>query len=61
MLDDKTASDLATKTNVELIEMVVEDLFATPAERALAERLSGAIEELDRLTQALLKQEALNG
>ena len=61
MLDEKATAELNVKTNVDLIDHVLEDIFATPAERLLAERLQGAVEELDRLTQELQKVEALNG
>lgn len=41
------------KTNSTLIDEVIDDELTTELERALAERLFGAICELDRLTKEL--------
>lgn len=49
---------LEDKTNVELIEGAISSGAPTPMELELAERLQAAIEELDRLTAAVVRPEA---
>jgi hypothetical protein len=52
---------LEHKNNVALIQEVNGDNTSTERERALADRLFGAIEELDRLTAALTRLEIAHG
>lgn len=52
---------LTIMNNLDLIDHVLKQEGATEAELLLAERLTGAIDEVERLTQSLREIEALQG
>lgn len=52
---------LEQKSNVALIDTVLGNEFSTEMELVLADRLHGAINELDRLCAAMALTEAVGG